>query len=132
MLNNRTKEAIEARAANGPLKPLTLGVLSDTRPVNGHIWKEMLDELMVMQRPDIFVNGGDFTDWSRKSEYRDYYNRVQQYGPRSLHVIGNHDDRFFGPSYFRKYFGDWVFIPTCPKEQRHRRVSLKKSKLEVF
>ena len=34
--------------------------------------------------------------------------------------------------YDGKFYGDWVFLPNCPKEFKDRKVSLKKSALTVF
>ena len=48
---------------------------------------------------------------------------------QATYEVPFHDDMI---EYDGKYFGDWVLLPTCPKELRHRRVSLKRSKLEVF
>ena len=109
-LNNTVKAIFESRKEQEIKQTLRLGVLSDTRPVRGHIWPEMLNELIEDQKADLVVNGGDFTDWSRKWEYKEYLEKIKEHQFKMLHVIGNHDDRFFGNSYFKKHFGSWDFF----------------------
>ncbi|MBD3407325.1 MAG: hypothetical protein GF411_14505 [Candidatus Lokiarchaeota archaeon] len=103
LLNNFTKSALEVVDSD----KIKIGVLSDTRPVSGHIWPEMLSEMASIHKPDVIVNGGDFTDWSLSGEYASYVEKLNTFDILSLHVIGNHDDRLFGPRHFAHYFGDW-------------------------
>jgi len=107
MQNLLTKTRIEALDDR---EVLSIGVLSDTRPVRGHIWPEMLEELNHKHDPDIIVNGGDFTDWSRRWEYREYVEMIEPYKHKMVHVMGNHDNRLFGTAYFRKHFGPTDFV----------------------